>query len=301
MNPSTTPAISPRTPRLALVLGSGGVRSAAAIGVADVLHTAGVPIDLVVGTSSGALFGAVVAAGWGSEVAMQAATTLWSQEVTEQKRWRAYLELLMPGWAGFGPAFAMRSDRLIAQRLQTAFGDRLIERLALPLRVVTTEAATGARHVISQGPLVPALRASMALPFIFPSVQVGERRLVDGVLSDPLPVDVARDADVVLAIGFPGALPRRVDRASRLVAQCTTAIINNLQAARIEAARARGQRLLMLDIDAALERRVGLWEAAAMPYLFDVGRRVALQWLPHLIDELRSGQRPVKPRLQMLA
>ena len=63
------------------------------------------------------------------------------------------------------------------------------------------------------------LRASIAVPFIFPIVRVDGRRLVAGVLSDPLPIGVASDADVVITLGFTGAMPRRVD--PRLAARRT--------------------------------------------------------------------------------
>ena len=104
----------------------------------------------------------------------------------------------------------------------------------------------------------------MAVPFIFPSVEVDSRGLVDGVISDPLPVDAAQDADLVIALGFDGAMPRRIDRASRLAAQATTSLINILMHARLAAARARGQRIVSLE----LERKVGLWETAG----------IALKW-----------------------
>jgi len=118
------------------------------------------------------------------------------------------------------------------------------------------------------------------VPVIFPSVEVDGRWLVDGVVSDPLPVAVAADAAVVLTLGFKGSMPRRIDRASRLVARASTALINNLQQARIDAARNAGQRVLELEL--GLDRHVGLWETRAMPYLFEAGRRAARAQLPQI-------------------
>src|SRR5262245_43566589 len=83
-------------PRLALVLGSGGVRSIAAVGIAEVLAAEGMRPDLIVGCSSGALFGATIASGMSSREALDAATTLWSAELTQQHRWRAYAQLVAP-------------------------------------------------------------------------------------------------------------------------------------------------------------------------------------------------------------
>jgi NTE family protein len=93
------------------------------------------------------------------------------------------------------------------QRLQQAFGNVQIEALPLALRVTTTDAATGERVVLRSGSLVQALRASIALPFMFKPVHIGGRRLIDGFIADPLPVSAAADARTLLALGFESPMP----------------------------------------------------------------------------------------------
>jgi NTE family protein len=295
MQVSNFPVKSPQAPRLALVLGSGGVRSIAAVGIADRLAREGIRPDLVVGCSSGALFGATIAMGMKSAEALGAATRLWSAELTQQRRWRSYVQLLAPRWAGFGADFAMRDDRLIVQRIEQAFGDARLESLRTPMRVAATDAANGEAVVLTRGRVVDALRASMAVPIMFPSVEIDGRRLVDGVISDPLPIGVASDADVVIALGFHGAMPRRVDRLSRLVAQTSTTLINNLMQARVCAARAAGQRVI--NIELTLDRHIGLWDTGAMPYLFEAGQRAAETHLLDIIAVL-EGTKPPPAALQ---
>lgn len=259
--------------RVALVLGSGGVRSAAALGVVDVLEREGLRPDLIVGCSSGAIFGATIAMGMTSREAMAAATRLWSADLTQRRRWSAYVQLIAPRLLGFNAGFSLRDARLIASRIEEAFGERRLEGLHTPLRVVTTEAASGDSVVLARGLVTDALRASIALPFIFPSVEVEGRRLMDGVISNPLPVSAASDAQGVIALGFRGVMPRRIDGPSRLMAQVSTAMINNLQQAHINGARGAGQQIVSLQLDVC--RRVGLWETSAMPYIFEAGRRAA--------------------------
>lgn len=267
-----------KSPRMALVLGSGGVRSVAALGVADVLTEAGMRPDLVVGCSSGALFGACIAMGWSGEQGLEAAMRLWSADLTRKKRWRAYFEILAPRVCGFSEDFSLRDAALIRSRVERAFGSMRIEDLSTTLRIVATDASRGQSVILDTGRVSDAVRASMAVPFMFPSVEIDGRRLVDGVTSDPLPVSAARDSAACLAVGFHGALPRRVDRVSRLVAQVTTTMINNLQQARLAAAAGSGMRLLQLDID--LDRRIKLWETSAMPRIFDAGKQAAREQLP---------------------
>jgi NTE family protein len=265
-------------PRLALVIGSGGVRSVAALGVADALAEAGLRPDLVVGCSSGALFGACIAMGWSGEQALDAAMRLWSADLTQKRRWRAWLEILAPRFCGFSEDFSLRDAALIRSRVERAFGSMRIEELPTTLRVVATDAARGQSVVLTTGRLSDAVRASMAVPFMFPSVEIDGRRLVDGVTSDPLPVSAARDAAACLTVGFHGALPRRVDRVSRLVAQVTTTMINNLQQARLAEAAASGAR--MLHVNADVDRRIRIWETSAMPRIFEAGKRAAREQLP---------------------
>jgi NTE family protein len=266
------------TPRFAVVLGSGGVRSIASLGMVEVLWREGLRPDLVVGCSAGAMFGALIAVGHEAGEAVRIATTLWSHEVTRRRLWRAIPQMLFPRLGGFDADFALRCDRLIMERLEQAFGDARLEDLRLPLRVTATDAATGDAVVIRRGSIVDALRASIALPFMFKPMHIDGRRMIDGFISDPLPVSAAADAAAVLALGFTSPMPRRINIPSRLLAQTTSAMTNNLMHARLATARANGMR--MVGIFPKLERRVGLFDTGAMTYLVQAGRRATEEMLP---------------------
>jgi NTE family protein len=281
----------PASPKFALVLGSGGVRSIAALGMVEVLWREGLRPDLVVGCSAGAMFGALIACGHNAQEAVRIAITLWSPEVTRQRRWLAVAQMLMPRLGRFDEDFALRDDRLILQRLDQAFGDAQLEDLRLPLRVTATDAATGDTVVIRQGSVVDALRASIALPFMFKPMMLNGMRLIDGFTSDPLPVSAASDARCVLALGFASPMPRRIDLPTRLLAQVTSTMTNNLMQARLDAAHATGMRLI--SIFPKLERRVGLFDTDAMPYLVDAGRQAAEEKLPQIMAMLDHTPRLV--------
>jgi NTE family protein len=268
-------------PRFALVLGSGGVRSIAALGMVEVLAREGLVPDLVVGCSAGAMFGALIAAGHDAREAIRVATTLWSSEVTRKRRWKAVPQMLWPRLGRFDADFSLRDDGPVMQRLEQAFGDVRIEHLRTALRVTTTDAATGERVVLREGTLVTALRASIALPFMFSPVHLDGRRLIDGFVADPLPVSAASDAQAVLALGFESPMPYRIDGPSRMLAQVTAALTNNLMQARLAQAQGGGTRLL--SIVPRLERRVGLFDTAAMPYLVEAGRRATEAALPNIL------------------
>lgn len=268
------------TPRLALVLGSGGVRSLAALGLIEVLWREGIAPDLTVGCSAGAMCGALIAQGHPAKKAVKIAATLWTAEITRRRRWRAIPQMLWPKLGGFDADFALRNDKLILERLSQAFGELRLEDMSPKLRVTATDATTGATVVMDRGRVVDALRGSIAMPFMFAPHIVEGQRLIDGFVSDPLPVCAAQDARAVIAFGFDAPMPRRVDGPSRMLAQVTSAMTNNLMHARLAAAESSGME--MLRIFPTLKRRVGLFETEALPYLVEEGRRAAEAALPAL-------------------
>jgi NTE family protein len=123
-------------------------------------------------------------------------------------------------------------------------------------------------------------------------VEIAGRRLIDGVVSDPLPTSAAEGADVVVTLGFEGRMPSHIDRPSRLVGQLSTALVNNLMQARLDAARALGQRLVAIDMP--LDRRVGLWETAALPHIVQLSRHAAPRIQAALDDGLPQRSEPLR-------
>ncbi|MBL8345241.1 MAG: hypothetical protein JNN03_07355, partial [Rubrivivax sp.] len=102
-----------------------------------------------------------------------------------------------------------------------------------------------------------------------------------------LPVSAAADAQAVLALGFPAPMPHRIDRPSRLLAQVSSSLLNNLMQSRLAEARVGGQRLMR--IEPQLHRRVGLFDTAAMPALVEAGRRATEAALPAIVALLQRG------------
>lgn len=277
---------APRTPhgrepfRLALVVGSGGVRSIAVLGFAQVLREAGLAPDLLVGCSAGAMASALIATGVGMREGIEVAGTLWTAEVTRQSRRGAVARMLWPRLGGFDSDFSLRRDDLVRARLKQVFGDTQIEQLPVPLRVVATCLETGDNVCIDHGRVVDALRASISLPFLFAPQHLDGQRLVDGFLCDPLPVGAAVDAGLTVAIGFKAPQPKRIDKPQRLLGSITATMTNNLMNARLAAARGQGQQIV--EVFPEFERRVGLFDVEAMPHVVAKGREAARQALPQI-------------------
>lgn len=203
-------AVAPDSPapvgggrRVALVVGAGGAAAAAGVGVHRALSEAGVTVDLLVGSSSGGVVAAALALGWGPETIEAVLHKLWVPAVARGARLRAAARLALPGLRR-GAGFALVDGAALDARIRRSFGDATFDDARVPLVVTTTDLPTGERVVLDSGSVAGAVRASMAVPLLFPPLESGGRLLVDGALSDPLPVltAVARGARAVVAVAF---------------------------------------------------------------------------------------------------
>jgi NTE family protein len=187
-----TAPVEPRhgRPLIGLVLGSGAARGFAHIGVLQVLIAQGIIPDIVIGTSIGALVGGCYATNQLDTLES------WARSLT-MRRIIGYLDL------HFGGSGLIGGGRL-AKRLHESIGATLIEDLPMQFATIATEVGTGHEVWLTRGSLSLAMRASYALPGVFPPVHVGRRWLVDGALVNPVPVSAARafGARVVIAVNL---------------------------------------------------------------------------------------------------
>ncbi len=181
-----------------LVLGGGGARGFAHIGVLKALEELGIPIDLVGGTSMGAI------------IAGFRAQDLDSAEIQRQCAQYAGAQLDFTF-----PAVALLAGKKLGGQFRALFGERQIEDLWIPFFAISTNLTRAEQVVHRSGRLAEALRASMSLPGIFPPARQGSDLLVDGGLINNVPADVMREASsggTVIAVDVSQEVDLRGDR-----------------------------------------------------------------------------------------
>lgn len=185
---SSTEGAPTKPPKVALVLGAGGARGLAHIGVIEVLQEQGFDLAAVIGSSMGALVGGIHAAG----------------RLAEYTRWVGALErgdvLKLLDFA-FGHPGLIKGDKIIGA-LRELVGDHLIEDLPIPYVAVATDLQRQREHWLTMGSLFDAIRASMAIPMVFTPHRIDGRELVDGGLLAPIPIAATRlfSADLVVVV-----------------------------------------------------------------------------------------------------
>ncbi len=176
----------------ALVLSGGGGRGFAHIGVYRALSELGFPVDLVGGTSIGAIMGLVMANGMNPDQIVE-----WAQ-----KHFPKVLDYTIP------MVSLIKGDR-IARSARETFGDRDIEDLWRTCFAVSTDLTTSRLHVHDRGSVVVTIRATSAIPGVMPPVPLGDSLLIDGGVLNNLPIDVARaKAPVGTVVAVDVAPPR---------------------------------------------------------------------------------------------
>ena len=204
------------------MLSGGGARGLAHVGVLKVLEQLQIPVDVITGTSMGAIVGGLYASGMRADaLERELRAVRWSEVFTNrverqqlsQRRKEEDFEvspLVELGWRD-GELLAPRSavssrglESLLRRYTLPVRGVRRFDDLPIPFRAVATDMETGAAVVMDQGDLALALRSSMSVPGVFSPTELGGRVLGDGGLVNNLPIDVARalGADLVIAVNI---------------------------------------------------------------------------------------------------
>ena len=211
---------------IGLVLSGGGARGGAHVGVLKALEELGVPIDYVAGTSMGAIIGGFYAAGYSPQEIEQIMYEMdWDRALSDNPERRdrtmrkkeVEAEFLIPYRLGYnngrfqaalGAIQGQHLDQVFQRILQPVAPPYSFDALPIPFRAVATDLVTGEEVVLSSGSLADALRASMSVPGVFAPVRIDDHILVDGGMSNNLPVSVVREmgADVVIAVDISSQL-----------------------------------------------------------------------------------------------
>lgn len=218
-----SPITAAHRPRLGLALSGGGARGFAHVGVLRALEALRIPIDCVAGTSAGSAVGAAYALGLSpDEIEAKLKAADWDRDIFNDQPGRSELPFRAKErtnsapigvTVGIGDGGLKASAGIFAGQKVELFLHRMLgysaelesfDKLPLPFRAIATDLATGQMVVQDRGSLIHAVRASMAVPSAFAPVRIGERMLVDGGLTQNLPVQAVREtcADVVIAVNI---------------------------------------------------------------------------------------------------
>lgn len=181
----------PPRKKIGLALGSGGSRGLAHIGVIKVLLDNDIPIDYIAGASAGALIGGLYASSRDIDLVERVAL-----EINRSQLMSFVFDIAAEG--------GLSSGNKLEQFIRDALDDVTFNDLELPFAAVATDLNTGSTVILDQGDVTSAIRASISVPLMFEPVRKDAYLLVDGGLSEPVPVDLVRamGADIVIGVNL---------------------------------------------------------------------------------------------------
>jgi NTE family protein len=177
------------SPRTAFVLGGGGVLGAAEVGMLKALLGAGITPDLIVGTSIGAVNGALLAAD-PTPAGVRHLAAVWENAVSDGTLGRSLRARISA--ITMHRARASSDPEPLGRLLRENLPVELIEDLPVEFACVAASIERAAEHWFTAGAIVPAVLASAALPGVFPPVQIGDENFIDGGIVNSIPLDRAR-------------------------------------------------------------------------------------------------------------
>ena len=267
--------------RISLVIGSGGTKCVAAIGLWRVLQEEGIRVDNVVGCSGGSLYGAKIANGTDADDMGELSKTLWTSDIMQG--YTESLKASKDGTLRFTERSGLVDDTALNKNLEKVFGKLSFSDLQLPLKIVATDMLNGEKVILSQGSLFEAIRASVAIPIIFPPWEVNGRLLIDGAASDPLPVDVAIQdgADIIIAMGFPLSYRGRFRSMTAVQEQLNSIYMNNILTSTY-AFYNLAHHAEIFPIIPEFDGPVSMFDVDKIPEMTEKGEQATREQLPHI-------------------
>ncbi len=263
-------------PKIGLALGSGGFRGFAHIGVIQVLQENKIPVDYISGASIGALVGAYFA--------IHSDLDMLEQEIVMNKKEK------LPTLFDLGLRGGLVSGRKFEIFLERVLGRKNFSDCRLPLRIVATDLVGGQAQILSQGRLATAVRASTSVPLVFEPVRSRGHLLVDGGLSNPVPVNLLHDmgADKIIAVNLyhHNEFVERKFNMPTVALRATRIAVHNLAKHSLHGA----DLIMNPDTSAFMQtnRYKKYFDPPVAKALIDIGRREAKRHFPKILALLEK-------------
>jgi NTE family protein len=266
--------------KVALVIGSGGIKCAAAIGMWQVLKTEILP-DLIVGCSGGSIYSALIARDADTDYMAERSRQVWTAEIMQG--YTENLKATRGGSLRFTERSGLVDDAYLNEALEGVAFDMTFADLAIPLKLIATDMNTGEKVVLTEGRIRDAVRASLAIPIIFPPWEIDGRLLIDGGVSDPLPIDVAiqEGADIIIAMGFSLSYRKRLRSMTAVQEQLNSIYMNNILNATYGFYNL-AHHAEIFPIMPEFEEPLSMFDVDKLPEIIEKGAEATRTQLPHI-------------------
>ena len=279
-------------PRVAVVIGSGGIKPTAGIALFEFLDRHDIVVDLLVGCSGGSVLCAAIGSGCKIADCPQIVSDLLDRKLFTTKDYRSVLGIGWPWVYRFNKTSGILNPRPLQQAFRRLYGEMRLEDLRPRTLLQATDIDTGGGVVLSKGLVADAVYASGAFFPAFPPLKIDGRWLGDGVYSSPVPVmeAVKRSMDVIIALDF----QERVTEEPAGFLDCLTRYIDSTQRSLV-----RSQMMSAIEnhhheiiiVSICFDHTISLRDVHEIPYLLQAGREAVARSGEAILHAVRSFHR----------
>jgi NTE family protein len=269
---------------VALVLGGGGARAIAHLGVLEILEEIGIKVDLIVGTSGGSIVGALYA---DNPDAKELKKIMQKMNIDDFVDF-SVLSVIHSLSLSSGFVDGKNSEKFLLKNMTA----KNFEELKIPFISVATDIVTGRTIPINSGPIAPAVRASCAIPGLFAPVEMYGMMLVDGGVTAPLGIAIAKKHKAKIIIAIDVSMPVEENRVHNVLDLVFKALSVNYSVL---------NHLVSKDADILIRPaigNIGLFDAHRKDDLYEAGRLAAIQKIPEIKKQLSQKTSLINRLLQ---
>ncbi len=278
-----------KQPTVAVVTGSGGIKTFAAMALYEFLDEANIKPDLLVGCSGGAIMAALRATGYSPAQMYDLIPKLLKRELFSEIDYRALLGIPRLPFGKFDFSCGIIKPARLRAVHRQLFGDMRLEELSTPTLLQVTDFHTGESFSLDRGLLADAVYASGASYPALPPLQIDGRWLVDGGFSSPVPLleAVKRNIDVIIALSIETRMDTEpksyLDMFNYGQSLCANQLIKNQMATAISL-----HHYEIVQVNVRFNRPVEFWEIEAVPFVLETGRKAVEAKKEEILSAIRN-------------
>ena len=240
-----------------------------------------IQVDLVVGCSGGAIYGVGKAYGMELDEIRELSDSTWTRDLMQG--YLVNLKASKDGSLPFNERSGLVDDTFLNEKLRMICGGKSFGDSHIPFLVVATDMMSGEPVEFSEGEVFDAVRASLAIPMIFPPWEMNKKLYVDGAASNPLPIDIAikHGADIVLAMGFNADYRNKFRSITAVQEHMTSIYMNNILKSSY-AFHNLAHHSEIFPIIPEFDSVISMFDIQKLPHIIERGREATMEQLPHI-------------------
>ncbi len=302
MNKPELPTVVRELPKIAIVLGTGGIKAMAGLALFEFFKQQKLPVDLMVGCSGGALVCAMMGIGTSTEEACQMGMQRLNKQLFTKLDYRSLLGIFSSRLGTFDKKSGILNAQAYKDGLVEIFGDTKLEQLRPRTLIQTTDVDTGEGVVLTKGPLADAVYASCAFFPAFPPARIDGRYLGDGIYSAPVPVveAIKRKMDVIIALdfkekirtepnGFFSCFYRHIDNTMRTLTRSQMFLSIEMH----------HHEIVIVEVD--FDHTINPWDVHELPAIVEAGQKAIAMHKMAILSAITGFSRNKTPVVQQPA